>query len=206
MRLRVIENGGGKRTNIDGNEGWMTRLILRLMGWVVWDLDAEAYFVGVWTGPDEDLIAVRPCKTYAAANYWLSCSANTLAGAVFRSLVLRFTGLRIVSWTMPKDAEFDSVRGYPIRHRRWTFTTHGSGSPRHNTWWSPKRVKSWVVRDELRRRRFAVAVKELYAILAKHYVEDDNGVGHYASGWSDGRVAKIVGLDPDVVEDIRTEN
>jgi hypothetical protein len=111
--------------------------ILKRLEWEIWDLDGECFYVGYWTGPDGDLIAVRRASTSSgAANYWLSPPGNTLLGALLRALILRFTGLRISAWS-------DTARR-PMGVGAWFSTTDWSGHPRRNTWWGSRRAEAWI--------------------------------------------------------------
>jgi hypothetical protein len=42
-------------------------------------------FVGVWTGPDRDLLCVKECQTSDEAERWLSPAGWTVAHAAIRS-------------------------------------------------------------------------------------------------------------------------
>lgn len=171
----------------------MTFLLKRLLAWLswgVWDIERECFFVGVWTGPDKDLIAVRACRTYGGANYWLSPSSKTMLGAVMRALILRFTGLRIRSWKVD-----------PRRDARWFYTTDGSGAPRRDTWWMPWRVRVWIRRHNSERTEFGQHVEAAKRLICKYCGPSPD----YASGWSDERVARETGLEVEVVREMRLE-
>lgn len=45
----------------------------------------KAAYVGVWTGPQLDLICVRECETNAEAEIWLSPEGWTIFDAALRS-------------------------------------------------------------------------------------------------------------------------
>lgn len=45
----------------------------------------EVCFVGVWTGPDRDLLCVKECATQEEAEQWLSPAGRTIAHATIRS-------------------------------------------------------------------------------------------------------------------------
>lgn len=51
-----------------------------------WFKHGDTFFVGVWTGPQRDLICVRHCDTNAEAERWLSPGSRTLWGAALKSL------------------------------------------------------------------------------------------------------------------------
>ncbi len=133
----------------------MTSILHRLLSRLDWEVWAEEgrYIVGVWTGPDGDLMSVRPCRTNGGAEYWLAPGATTLLGAIVRSLVLRFTGLRILEWTTDPCPAAEQRKHWPhpppdwrsrIHSRRWLYTAAGSGAPRKSTWWMPKHVRRFI--------------------------------------------------------------
>jgi len=51
--------------------------------------------VGVWAGPDGDLLCVRDCDTLEDAGEWLAPSGRTILHAALKSLWLRWTGPRV---------------------------------------------------------------------------------------------------------------
>ena len=50
----------------------------------------KRWHVGVWTGPDRDLICVRHCEDLASARASKSPGARTILGAVVAALVVRY--------------------------------------------------------------------------------------------------------------------
>ncbi len=51
--------------------------------WLRWD---GRWHVGVWTGPEADLLSVRYCDTNAEAERWLSPGGRTILTAVLGAL------------------------------------------------------------------------------------------------------------------------
>ena len=84
----------------------LAELIMSRCGWdAVWFLAARgatlppgarwwhflrkgACLVGTWTGPDGDLLCVRPCLTVEEAERWLAPPGRTVLDATTRSLWL----------------------------------------------------------------------------------------------------------------------
>lgn len=46
--------------------------------------------VGIWTGPDRDLICVRPARSRAEAEYYLSPMCRSLMVAIIRAIIKYF--------------------------------------------------------------------------------------------------------------------
>lgn len=62
-----------------GVRGWW-RDLWRYLRW-----DGR-WMVGVWTGPQRDLICVRHCDTNEEAERWLSPGSHTILGATLKAL------------------------------------------------------------------------------------------------------------------------
>lgn len=65
---------------------------VRLRGeWKPWDVFRDGFLVGVWTGPDRDLLCVKECATAEEAERWLSPSGPTILLAALRSVAKLLT-------------------------------------------------------------------------------------------------------------------
>lgn len=62
--------------------------IMAAYGWdAIYELNSEGgiasvYSIGVWTGPNKDILALKECATVANAGLWLSPAGETIIGAV----------------------------------------------------------------------------------------------------------------------------
>lgn len=58
---------------------------------VWWDIrvGGRPWHVGVWTGPEKDLICVKRCETNGEAKQWLSPGSRSLLIAAIKSALLR---------------------------------------------------------------------------------------------------------------------
>jgi len=60
---------------------------MQMFGWTdIWFPARKRWYVGVWTGPDNDLLCVKHCKTNAEAEQFLSPCGSTLAEACTRAV------------------------------------------------------------------------------------------------------------------------
>lgn len=47
----------------------------------------DRYIVGVWTGPDKDLLCLKKCETREEAERWLSPGGVTMGVAMLKAIV-----------------------------------------------------------------------------------------------------------------------
>ena len=73
--------------------------------------------VGTWTGPDADLLCVRPCDTSAEAEKWLSPPGRTILHAALRSFWLRLRGPRKLRGGNPSRGS-RSLKPYLCRQKQ----------------------------------------------------------------------------------------
>ena len=99
-------------------------------GWSLWRCmvpRANSCYVGSWTGPDGDMLCVKPCSTNAEALRWKSPGGRFLIDATLRALWLRAAGSCGPS---PRDGkrgkESRSSRGC-VRHQ--TTASDGDSPP-----------------------------------------------------------------------------
>ena len=50
-------------------------------------LSGDRYIVGVWTGPDKDLLCLKRCETTEEAEWWLSPGGPTIGIALLRAVL-----------------------------------------------------------------------------------------------------------------------
>lgn len=85
----------------------LSELIMRRYGWdAIWCPEAAdppvrrtspwvgRCLVGTWTGPDADLLCVKPCETSEEAERFLSPMAHSILGAVLRAAWHRWKASR----------------------------------------------------------------------------------------------------------------
>lgn len=77
---------------------WLVEELMRKYGWeAIWFPDAtypgprapRRFYVGTWTGPDGDLLCVRPCETKEEAETALSPPGASVRDAALRAAALR---------------------------------------------------------------------------------------------------------------------